>query len=127
MRLLRYLVDHRNFTRDLQEFRLSVTNQVYIDKAEYSSSRQLSLRISVSPEKDVEVRLKNSPITTSRSYQAVTSKLAQHFPAAMISKPSPSLILLDDLRYPSLHLTLLTIRQIQRHEGVKVVGSCHFP
>jgi len=48
----------RNFTRDLQEFRLSVTNQVYIDKAEYSSSRQLSLRISLSPEKDVEVRLK---------------------------------------------------------------------
>ncbi|EKX46011.1 hypothetical protein GUITHDRAFT_138500 [Guillardia theta CCMP2712] len=92
----------RNFTRDLQEFRLSVTNQVYIDKAEYSSSRQLSLRISLSPEKDVEV--------LSGRYLEISTALSS-------SEDIQTLAVVD----PTGRF------KIQRHERAEVVGSCHFP
>mmetsp|Transcript_18724 Transcript_18724/g.42910 ORF Transcript_18724/g.42910 Transcript_18724/m.42910 type:complete len:170 (+) Transcript_18724:788-1297(+) len=73
----------RNVTRSFQRVKLSILNQVFVDKSEYFNSKQLSLRISVSPRKDVE---------------AIASKFAHQFPASMVSTPAPSLILMDDLR-----------------------------
>jgi len=112
--------------------KLSILNQVFVDKSEYFNSKQLSLRISVSPRKDVEVRLSGSErvtlmIAVCKFLKAIASKFAHQFPASMVSTPAPSLILMDDLRFVTMLEDTLMLRQIHRHAAAKVLCVGYLP